>query len=274
MTEWCDRRFEPEHGVELAWGEFGEGDPFVLVHGWTASAQVFDHHRGEIGRRRHGYAIDHRGHGDSSNLGEPGAYTLDRLAGDLEAWVEATVGAPSDLLGHSMGGRLAMLLALARPDLVRSLILMDTTAWRFAVDAAEHSRRLERASDEEILAAQISPPRSDELDRMTVAMSGDWMAARTSEKAKLDPVAVRALGIQIFGEGLDLGHRLGEIECPVTVIVGSLDSPYVDDAPALADGVADGRLVIIEGAWHSPQATHPHEWWAAVSSHLDLVDQR
>ena len=119
MTEWCDRRFKPEHGVELAWGEFGKGDPFVLVHGWTASAQVFSHHREELGRRRHAYAIDHRGHGDSSNLDVPGAYTLGRLADDLEAWVEATVGAPSDLLGHSMGGRLAMLLALARPDLVR-----------------------------------------------------------------------------------------------------------------------------------------------------------
>ena len=62
-----------------------------------------------------------------------------------------------------------------------------------------------------------------------------------------------------------------EISCPVTVIVGEHDHPLVDQAPALSAEVADGRLVIIDGAYHSPQLTHPDEWRAAVEAHLTRV---
>ena len=58
--------------------------------------------------------------------------------------------------------------------------------------------------------------------------------------------------------------RLGEITVPVTVIVGSEDHPLVDQAPDLAAEVGDGELVVIEGAYHSPQLTHSAEWLAAI----------
>jgi len=52
------------------------------------------------------------------------------------------------------------------------------------------------------------------------------------------------------------------------VVVGQHDHPLVDQAPELAAGVADGRLSVIEGAYHSPQLTHGAPWLAAVEAHL------
>ena len=57
---------------------------------------------------------------------------------------------------------------------------------------------------------------------------------------------------------------LPSITCPTTVIVGEHDHPLVDQAPDLAAEVADGRLTVIQGAYHSPQLTHPDAWRAAV----------
>jgi len=66
-------------------------------------------------------------------------------------------------------------------------------------------------------------------------------------------------------------EQLASITCPVTVIVGSNDHPLADQAPELAAEVADGRLTIIEGAYHSPQLTHGDQWRAAVEGHLARV---
>ena len=58
------------------------------------------------------------------------------------------------------------------------------------------------------------------------------------------------------------------ITCPTTVIAGEHDHPLIDQAPELAAEVADGRLTVIPGAYHSPQLTHAAAWRAAVEEHL------
>ena len=85
----------------------------------------------ELARRRRVVTYDHRGHGYSTKVGSLDGYTIQQLADDLAAFLDAVGGGPVDLLGHSMGGRVVMTMVLERPDLVRSLILMDTSAWSF-----------------------------------------------------------------------------------------------------------------------------------------------
>ncbi len=59
-----------------------------------------------------------------------------------------------------------------------------------------------------------------------------------------------------------------EITCPVTVLVGENDHPFVDQAPELVAELPHGRLAVIDGAYHSPQLTHPGAWRAALEEHL------
>jgi 2-succinyl-6-hydroxy-2,4-cyclohexadiene-1-carboxylate synthase len=86
--------------------------------------------------------------------------------------------------------------------------------------------------------------------------------------AAVDPYAYKGLGVDLFDERTEVDGRLGEITCPTTVLAGSKDHPLVDHADAMGKGVANGRVVIIDGAYHSPQLTHRAEWEQALVDHL------
>jgi len=262
-------------GFSLRWDVWGDapGPPLVLLHGYTGSVHDFALHIEALATTRRVFAIEHRGHGRSSGSGDPSTYTVDHIVDDTVAWVRDVVaidGQPIDLLGHSMGGRIAMRFALVRRDLLRSLILMDTTAWAFG---EEHGERRGLAVDflRSIEPGQVPPrtPRSAEDDLIEAAVPQAWIDEKWAIRDQMDPMAQRALGIQLFDNRLDrVDHQLGDIPCPTTVIAGEFDEPYVSHGPQLAEAIPGARFVHIDGAYHSPQLTHGVQWRTAVEAHL------
>ena len=128
----------PVHGVELAWDDWGtstpEAAPLLLCHGFSGSSHDFALHIPALAADRHVIALDHRGHGLSTKTRDLSSYSIDQLVEDLAVLIRTTTEDPIQLLGHSMGGRVALQLTLDHPELVRSLILMDTSAWSFQPD--------------------------------------------------------------------------------------------------------------------------------------------
>jgi pimeloyl-ACP methyl ester carboxylesterase len=170
-------------------------------------------------------------------------------------------------------------VVLDRPDLVGSLILMDTSAWSF-VPPDETIRALVRAWIEAFDPAQGMPdklgPFGPEDALMEAAMPAEWLAEKQRIFSGMDAYAVKALGLALMVD-MDQGETslradLPSIACPTTVIAGENDHPLVDQAPELAAEVADGTLVVIAGAYHSPQLTHPGPWRAAVEDHVTRAD--
>jgi pimeloyl-ACP methyl ester carboxylesterase len=269
-------RFEV-NGVDIAWASWGKpkvGEPpFVLVHGYTGSAFDFSLEIPALAESHQVVALDQRGHGRSTACGEEGQYTLDILAEDLVAFLEHVGGGqPVDLLGHSMGGVVSQLATLARPDLVRSLILMDTSGWSFLFPD-ENIRNFVQGFITKFDPTRGMPPRpkwkSPEDELMEHVTDEEWRTARETLYFGMDPYAYKALGMALAFEGkVDLRPQLGSITCPVTVLVGELDRPFVDHAAELAGAVAHGRVEVINGAYHSPQITHPDAWRDALETHL------
>ncbi len=265
-------------GVELAWDRWGPdtGTPLVLCHGFTGSAMDFANQVSHLAARRPVHVIDYRGHGLSTNTNRAGSYDFDRLAADLTAWLTETVPGPVDLLGHSMGGRLVLQVALDHPGLVRSLVLMDTSTGRFTTDPAtvEMMRGFFDAFDPTRgLPSFVSAGTGPERELIEAALEPELLAERSARSAMCDPWAFEALGRQLIADDLvSLTPRLGELAVPVTVLVGSLDEPLVRFAPDIAGAVDGARLVVVDGAYHSPQLTHPDEWRAAIEAHLDRAD--
>ena len=273
------------HGVELAWRELGEspaGTPaFVLVHGFTGASHDFALVVDALAAGRRVVLLDQRGHGHSTKTGRLEGYSIDQLVADFVAFLDVMGGEPVDVLGHSMGGRVAMGAVLRRPDLVRSLVLMDTSAWSF-VPPDEGIRAQVRAWIEAFDPAQGMPatlsmggPEEGLIQERTPAA---WQEEKEVIFAGMDPYAVKALGMALMAEIADgaetsLRPELPSITCPTTVIAGEHDHPLVDQAPELAGLVADGRLTIVPGAYHSPQLTHPDEWSEAVRAHLGWADE-
>ena len=113
-------------GVEIAFLDEGEGEPIVLVHGFASNATVNWVEPGWVetltkaGRRA--IALDNRGHGASSKLYDPAAYHSRLMAEDVRALLDHLHLDRADVMGYSMGARIAALLAVAHPERVRSAI--------------------------------------------------------------------------------------------------------------------------------------------------------
>lgn len=254
--------------VDVAWEEHGEGpDTLVLVHGFTGARVDFEDHLEGLAQPRRVIAADHRGHGDSTNFGTPDAYSLDILAEDLLAFLGTVTEAPVDLLGHSMGGMVALRCALRKPEMFRSLILMDTAAESLGGTGLPSGLdRLVRT--EGLLAMNRKMPPLPESQRMRELNGDAWFEANQEFRlTRMDPHAFLALFPEVFG-GPSLLDRLAEIGLPTTVLVGAEDTAFAAPSENLADGIEAARLVRIEGAWHSPQRTHPEIWRSAVETHL------
>ncbi len=116
------------HGsVELAFLDEGQGEPIVLVHGFASSKEVnwvqpgwFATLEG-VGRRV--IALDDRGHGGSSKLYDPADYHTTKMAADVAALLDHLEIERADVMGYSMGARIAAFLAIEHPARVRAMVL-------------------------------------------------------------------------------------------------------------------------------------------------------
>ena len=100
--------------VKTWYDEHGSGDPLVLMHGGLVDARFFEPNLGALAQRFHVYTPERRGHGHTPDV--PGPITYRLMAEDTIAFVEAVVGEPADLVGHSDGAFVAMLVAMQRPS--------------------------------------------------------------------------------------------------------------------------------------------------------------
>jgi pimeloyl-ACP methyl ester carboxylesterase len=257
--------------LDVAYREHGAGDrPFVLVHGFTGSSDDFAdvlEPLSELGRT---LAPDQRGHGETGNPGM--GYRFDQLTADLAAFLDA-VGAPRcDLLGHSLGGMVALRLTLAHPERVASLVLMDTAPRPIAGTRGVRAMaglaswipprwtlRLVRSRREKL-------PEPMRRAEQTMGPERYWERLRVKLEA-MDRAAYRPLAREIAFQ-TPLTPRLGEIRCPTLVIVGAEDEPFRAASDEMADAIPDAKLVVVPGAHHSPQIEAPEAWLAAIREHL------
>ena len=110
----------------LEWGETTQ-PALVLLHGGAAHAHWWDHLAPIFSRNYRVIALDLRGHGDSA-WAIPVAYEIDDYVADVAALIDTLELAPFMLLGHSLGGFIAPAYAIARPQLLRRLIVVDMRA--------------------------------------------------------------------------------------------------------------------------------------------------
>jgi esterase len=108
--------------VELASSETGDGPPLVILPGLFGSKRNWASLARTLGERHRVITADLRNHGESP-WAEPHQYPS--LAADVAALIERKADGHASVLGHSMGGKAAMMLAVSRPDLVKRLIVVD-----------------------------------------------------------------------------------------------------------------------------------------------------
>jgi pimeloyl-ACP methyl ester carboxylesterase len=268
------------NGVEIVYEEHGAGDrPLVLVHGLTGFRDDFREQLPALAGLGRTIVYDHRGHGESANTGDAATYSFAQLIADLEALLDALGIAACDLLGHSMGGMIALRLALDRPQRVASLVLMDTAARvpdgmpraPFAAAGA-----IARSDGMATLAALLRARAADEPNRpaaerrLEAAWGEAYWERRWRRLTAMDPEAFAALTLELVDQ-TPVTARLGELRCATTVIVGEEDVGFLRPSAELAAAIPGAALVRIPDAAHSPQIENPDAWLAAIAAHLRRV---
>jgi 2-succinyl-6-hydroxy-2,4-cyclohexadiene-1-carboxylate synthase len=225
---------------------------FVLAHGFTQSARSWTTFERLLESRlpeATTIAVDLPGHGDA----EPPA--------DLDLWSSADLladqGGPGVYVGYSMGGRVALHTALTHPAVVERLVLIGATA---GIDDPDE-RAARRAADERL---------ADHIEAVGVSIFIDeWLAnplfagltdatAQRADRLRNSPARLAA-SLRATGTGTQtpLWDRLGEIECPVLVLVGEHDAKFTELGRRLVDGLAQADLVVVPGAGHSVHLEQP-----------------
>jgi pimeloyl-ACP methyl ester carboxylesterase len=123
-----ENRFLEVAGLKLHYQDYGTAGkvPMLCVHGGAASGHWFDFVAGDFNSEHHVYSIDQRGHGDSAWAPTPD-YTYERYAADVDEFAAKLDLRDFVLIGHSMGGAVALTYAALHPGRVARLVVVDTT---------------------------------------------------------------------------------------------------------------------------------------------------
>lgn len=246
----------------IRWRELGQGPPLVLLHGWSMSHAVFAELADLLATDFHLLIPDLPGHGGST----PSIpCRLEVVAGALKGWLEQRALEPVSLLGWSLGGQVALQLAVIAPQLIERLLLVATTPrfcggddWTAGLPPAE-LRILRRGLQRRYLAT---------LGEFFDRQFGDELF-EAERRREILQFAVRPVGppeAEAALETLDLlGHEdlrsaLASITQPALVIHGEQD-PIIPWAAGryLADHLPQARLVSLPGIGHAPFLSRPRE---------------
>jgi len=267
--------------IEIAYDDFGEGAPadrpLVLVHGLTGHRRDWEQQWDFLGSRGRNLAPDLRGHGDSTNTGDPASYSFDQLVKDLLGFLDAVGVERCDLLGHSVGGMVALRFALDFPRRVASFVAMDTTPqapegyerWVFERGGElgrEHGMVELQRKIEAVTRQAEAPVSESHLGQWPV----DYWEHHRMRYSTLDPDAYEYLALAMVDQE-SLAPRLGEIRCPTLVMVGADDTTFLDGADLLETGIPGAHRVTVPRAGHQPHQENSEAWQRAIASHLERV---
>ncbi|SMO36075.1 2-succinyl-6-hydroxy-2,4-cyclohexadiene-1-carboxylate synthase [Gracilimonas mengyeensis] len=232
----------------------------VLLHGFMGSFQSFDHLIPELRSFCNPITIDLLGHGKSEGAELHYRFSTKEQVADLSKLISEQLHIPLYLYGYSMGGRLALQLALHQPHLFRGLILESST---FGIE--DETERQARQS--------LDARRSDDLTGNFKGFLESWQkmplfASSTAEKELLkrnkeiqqhqNPFWL-ANSLQGFGTGTMpcARDRLGELKVPVHLIAGEKDSKFVHINRTMEKEIADAKLHSIKEAGHRVHLDQP-----------------
>jgi pimeloyl-ACP methyl ester carboxylesterase len=247
--------------LDLAVTEVGEGPPLVVLHGLLGRARNWLSVARALQGERRSLLADLRNHGASpwSEVMDYGA-----LAADVAALIERRAGGRAGVVGHSMGGKAAIYLALTRPELVERLVVVDIAPVAYdhgatfggyirAMQALDLGRVRNRADADAALAAAVPEPGIRAFLLQNLELSG----GRARWQANLD-VLLRALPA-ITGWPGELEGRT--FAGPAFAVRGEL-SDYVDAAgeAALCRHLPGVEVATVPAAGHWVHAERPAEF--------------
>jgi 2-succinyl-6-hydroxy-2,4-cyclohexadiene-1-carboxylate synthase len=251
----------------------GSGPALVLLHGFTGSVRAWDQIRPKLTPLATVISIDLIGHGDSACPDDPPRYSLDWSVRDLSALLDALGLEAVDLLGYSMGGRVALYFGTHAPGRVRTLILESASPG--IEDAAERKRRvdsdnalaegLERDGIEAFVDVWERQPLLGLAPHVTSEERTRQHAQRLLNDLRGLANSLRGMGT---GQQTPVWSHLADWQAPTFLIVGERDARYTQIAQCMRSLLPTSELAVVPEAGHTVHVDQPEAFVELVSAAL------
>ncbi len=245
--------------VIICYEAAGDGTPILCVPGLGDTGWVWRKIIPTLTSMHRVVAMEPRGHGRSSN--PKGKYTLEDMAGDIGGIIARLGLNRPVLIGHGLGARAALMLAIERPRLPGALILIST-------GAASAARSVRRGVAERIHLAEAGEMQEAYRNRKSEGREPRGMTPK--ERAEHHRLFLRndasGYASAAYAELLapDLTERLNEVSCPALALTGEEDTEYHEDTRTLSAGIRGCESFLIEGAGRYAQLDRPEAVLALI----------
>lgn len=260
------------NGISVYYEEAGQGRPLVWVHGFACGLRMWDPQVVAFASRYRVVTYDVRGHGASEAPADPGVYSQPHSVEDLYQLLRH-LGTPRAWLGGlSMGGNIALNLALAHPEVVEGLIICDTGAGsddrqQWVAVCHEWADLLEGRGIEAFADVAMAHP-------LFARYAGRGPEAARTVRCLL--TTHRAGGLANTLRGVLAGRptiysledSLRRLSLPVQLIVGEMDDPCLQAHRFMADVIPGAEHVLIPGVGHLTNLEDPAAFNGAVERFL------
>src|SRR2546421_11442799 len=252
--------------IDVAWFEVGRGDPLILIHGLADDHRAWRRALPDLMLRHRVILYDLRGHGQTS-LGLPDG-TLRQLGADLVALLDALGIERAHVAGFSLGGTIAMRVAIDFPLDVRGLVLVATSSRVGRAAADWYRQRVE-------MVERSDPQLRETLDRDTADVyseSPDELeeGLLIRRQSTADPRGYgNACSAMAALNAAPLDPELGRITVPTLIVASERDKHCPPKAAEIiAAGIPGSKLEIVPGAGHPIPVERPRELAACINSFL------
>ena len=249
--------------IDLYYESTGQGQPVLLLHGLGSSTRDWELQTPDFSTLYRVVAFDVRGHGQSDK--PPGPYSIPLFTADTTELIRSLEIGPSHVVGISMGGMIAFQLAVDTPDLVRSLVIVNSGPELIIRSLRDRLNVLQRS-----LLVRIFGMRK----------IGEFLSSRLFPKPEQEPL--RQLFIERWEEndqraymdsmrgalGWSVSESLHKIMCPTLVVASDEDYTPISAKKAYVERLPRSELVVIEDARHAVTVERPEAFNKVVLDFL------
>lgn len=249
--------------IEMYYEETGQGTPLLLIHGLGSSARDWERQIPYFSKNYRVITYDVRGHGQTDKPAGP--YGIPLFAQDTAEFMKILNIESAHVVGISMGGMIALQLAVNAPERIRSLVVVNTGAELIVRSFREFLMVLQRKlivrllgmqKMGEILSGRLFPdPEHEELRKIFVE---HW--------AENDPRAYRDSMQGLLGWSVT--DKLGFIPCPTLIVSADNDYTPVEVKEAIVAKMPNAKLVVIPNSHHAVPVERPEEFNRIVGEFL------
>ena len=260
--------------VRLNYFETGEGTPVTLLHGFTQSGRSWQETISKMPAGWRWVVPDLRGHGDTKTKPEAPC-TMDACTSDLVLLWDHLGIERTHLVGYSMGGRLALHVAVHKPERLLSLLTIGAHGG-LEPEAREGRRlgddslaqRIEQDGLEAFVNYWTALPMFEGLERRGPSFTAQARAERMGNTVAGLAASLRGMGA---GAMEPLWDRMPSVTVPCTFVAGQLDHGYVASARRLAGLVPHGRVEVVPRAGHTVHQERPEAFARVLANHLEAA---